>query len=318
MQGRRRWLPAAAQGGLILAAWLSGALTGCGADLLPGERILGDEVPAVVLAGQAGSRLGAAVAVGVLDDQVVVGVAAPDAGEVFLYDAAGALLWSVSGDVGLGRGLAIVDERVLALAPGQGIVALDRSLDGGGPSLVEAAPAAVQVAFCADGSALSSPDPAAAVACGPDGQDLRSTCDDFGCQVLLDGAPLGTSSAGSDVGFSGDIACWGDAALTEDDAEGLLRCQDGTELVGLLGEHLGRTVADGYATGVFNKWVVPARARIRPIAGGEIWAVDRAAEATRLSVAADEGLVVVGVPGFASRDAGEGRVYIVDVEAAGR
>ncbi|NOY25903.1 MAG: hypothetical protein GXP62_08535, partial [Oligoflexia bacterium] len=49
---------------------------------------------------------------------------------------------------------------------------------------------------------------------------------------------------------------------------------------------------------------------------GELWAVDRAAEGTRLALAAAQGVVVVGVPGFASRAAGEGRVYIVDQRAA--
>ncbi|NOY28082.1 MAG: hypothetical protein GXP62_19630, partial [Oligoflexia bacterium] len=72
--------------GLALCGLALCGLSGCGADLLPGERVLGDELPAVVLTGDAGDRLGAAVAVGTVEDQLVVGVTAPGAGTVSLLD----------------------------------------------------------------------------------------------------------------------------------------------------------------------------------------------------------------------------------------
>ena len=282
---------------------------GCG-DLLPGERVLGDEVPAVILDGSAGSRLGAAVAVGLLDEQVAVAVAAPDAGTVTVHDPDGRQRWQVQGEVGLGLGLTIAGGRLLALLPGQGVVDLTQ----GGASLLLEAPRAAQLAACPDGALLTADHPDEAVACGPDGQALRTRCDGAAtCQVLLDEVPLATTSAGSDVAFWGPLACWGDALPDQDDAAGAVRCEDGSALDGLQGEHLGRSLADGWATGVFDKWIVPARARIHPMGGGEVWAVDRAAEATRLALATGEGLLVVGVPGYAARDPGEGRVFIVDL-----
>lgn len=271
--------------------------------------MLGDEVPAAIVEGQAGSRLGAAVAVGRLEDQVRVAIAAPDLGTVSVHGADGGLRWSVQGEVGLGLGLAFVDGALVALQPGEGLVHL--SADGAAP--LREAPRAARFAACPDGTLLTTDDPDEAVACGPDGQELRTTCDAEGaCEVLLDGVRLASTSAGSDAGFWGTVACWGDAEPEVDDAPGALRCADGTAVDGLPGEHLGVTLAEGWAGGVFDKWIVPARARIHPLGGGEVWAVDRAAEATRLTLAAGEGLLVVGVPGYAARQPGEGRVYIVE------
>lgn len=266
----------------------------------------------MIIEGQAGSRLGAAVAVGLLEGQARVAVAAPERGIISVHDADGGLRWTAQGPTGAGLGLVIVDGALLALTPGEGVVAWSEL----GPTLLLSAPRAARFAVCPGGALLTTDDPDEAVACGPDGQELRTRCDDAGaCQVLLDGLPLATTSGGSAVAFWGSVPCWGDALPDVDDAPGAVRCDDGASIDGLTGEHLGGSLAEGWATGVFNKWIVPARARIHPLGGGEVWAVDRAAEATRLALAAGEGLLVVGVPGYAAREPGEGRAYIVQQDA---
>jgi len=289
----------------------------CRGSLLSDEPVLGEDLAAASVVGEAGSRLGASVAVGLLDGQLTVAVAAPDLGQVLVLDPDGGLRWQVQGTLGLGHGLVITDQGLWALQPGVGVVAL-RAEDAGADALpvIEELPQAAQVAVCADGTVRSSPSPAEALACGPSGEDLRTRCGDTDCEVLLDGVVLDRTSPGSAVGFDSAVApavaCWGDTELPVDDAPGEVRCADGRRLVGLDGEHLGRSLAPGWATGVFDKWIVPARARIHSLDGSRVLAVDRAAEATRLALASGEGLLVVGVPGYAARDPGEGRVFILD------
>lgn len=293
-------------------------LAACGGDLLPGEAVLGEEVPAVVLSGEAGSRYGAALAVGRrASGERAIGIAAPDAGRVEVRGDDGALLWQAEGGWGLGVGLAWLDGAPVGLSPGEGIVRFDPE----GPVLLRAVPAARDLAVCPDGSLLVVTRADEAVACGPDGRTLELRCaDDGACEVRLDGAVVGPALPGGDVGFDGEVACWGVLDLDDEAGPGEVRCEDGRAVAGIAGEHLGVALGQGWAAGTFTKWEVPARGRAVPLGGltpdgQQAWIVDRAAEATALAVEAGEGLVLVGVPGYLGRSAGEGRVYVVDAEA---
>lgn len=290
----------------------------CGGELLPDEGVLGDEVPAAVVPGWAGSRLGAAVAVGVLQDgRPAVAISAPDDGRVEVRDRDGELLWALDAGWGLGVGMTWRDGLPVGLLPGEGVVELGPD----GPVLLQAAPAARDLAACPDGRLVTVERADEAVACGADGRVLRSSCSAEGsCRVLLDEVEVDEVLPGGDVGFDGDRACWGVIDLDDEEDRGLVRCEDGDARTGILGEHLGVGIAQGWAAGTFTKWEVPARGRVLPVAGRapdgrEAWIVDQAAEATTLSVHASDVLVAVGVPGWLGRQASEGRVFIVDLEA---
>ena len=146
---------------------------------------------------------------------------------------------------------------------------------------------------------------------------IRSTCSETRCAVSLESIPgeagisLGDTSAGSAVGWIDGEACWGDATLLDDPTPGALRCMGGVDLDGLDGDHLGASIGADRVAGVFNKWQVPARIRILSPGGGMGWSIDRASERSRVALAASDELVVVGVPGFLTDGAGDGRVYLV-------
>ena len=97
-------------------------------------------------------------------------------------------------------------------------------------------------------------------------------------------------------------------------AQGQVSCAGDALAAGLTGDHLGVAIAEGRAAGVFNKWQVPARARVVSLDGQEAWCVDRAAERSRLSLAHGADTWVVGVPGYLGTEAREGRLYIVSDE----
>lgn len=286
-------------------------LVACQGDLLPSEIVLGDELPAVTVSGSAGSELGAAVAVGP-EDAVAVG--APGAGQVRVVDADGRELWRAEGVEGLGRRLAWTDEGLLAWAPGAGVYRLDA---GAAPAVWQATTAPV-VAICNNGDVLERPSADEDVACDSDAAAMVWTeCEAGACVAYArDGeegkrVELGASSPGSAVGFDQGLPCWGDAVVDGDVEPGRVSCLDGPEVEGLEGDHLGAAIGAGRAIGVFNKWIVPARARLVPLDGGQTWVVDRAAETSVL--AADRGasgLVAVGAPGFGAQQAEEGRVFL--------
>lgn len=295
-------------------AWL--LVVGCGGDLLPGEQVLGEEVPVAVVEGSPGEDLGVAVAAGLLDGAPAVLVAAPGAGRVDHLDPAGRLVARWWGPVGFGLDVAIADGRAVAIEPGVGV----RRLDDG--ELLVADGDARHIAACPGGEIRTAAGDDADVACGPGGEDLRRSCDGDRCVVLLDGEELAVVEAGGAVAFDGDRACWGEIMAAEPTGTGRVRCADGTEIVGLEGEHLGASMAGGdqgeaLAAGVFDKWIVPARARIHPIGGGTVLAVDQADENARLALARGSGLVAVGVAGYRRGADVAGRVFIVDADAIG-
>jgi len=292
---------------VVLAA---AAVGGCGGDLLPAERVLGDELPAVVVEGATGEGFGAAVAAGTLDGAPVVLVAAPEVGRVDRLDADGRHVESWTGAEGFGRELAIVEGEAYAIDPGVGV---RRLRDG--VAVAEVADAR-HVAVCATGEIRATTVDDDDLACGPGGEDLRLSCAEEGCAVSLDGAQLDLVEPGGAVGFDGDRACWGDVMRSDPEGSGRVRCDDGTERVGLAGEHLGTSLASGgdgeaLAAGVFDKWIVPARARIHPLSGADVLAIDDADENARLALARGGGLLAVGVADYRRGRDVQGRVFIV-------
>lgn len=115
----------------------------------------------------------------------------------------------------------------------------------------------------------------------------------------LDGEPLG---AFADAGFGGGVGEWAGVAWAgapnhdDPEATGRVRSELGEEWVGLPGDHLGATIGGGYAGGVFNKWIVPARARLVPLLEGATYAMERGAEDQPLTLAGDDSTLVVGAP----------------------
>ncbi|MFT5687064.1 MAG: hypothetical protein ACI8RZ_008021, partial [Myxococcota bacterium] len=284
-------------------------LHGCLGALLEAELVIGEELSAIEIPGEPLSLLGTAVAIGSEAGEAVVIIGAPGSGEVLAVNALGVEQWRLSGGVGLGRRVWADEDAAYAWLPGVGV------LDGGG-EVVLRAPDATALARCPDGGWWTGEGIGDALDCAEGGL-IRSTCAEVRCTVSLEETPggdaevLGETSAGSAVGWVGGQACWGDAALEDDPHPGALHCADGSSLLGLDGDHLGAVIGADRTAGVFNKWQVPARVRIVSADGGPVWALDRAAERSRVSLAEGEGLVAVGLPGFISESASEGRVYLV-------
>lgn len=288
------------------------ALSACGGDLLPGEVVLGDEREAVVVEGQAEAALGEAVAAS--GGRVLAGL--PGVGEAWLLDQEGARLATLVGPAGFGAQVGFLGDRAWITIEEEALQWFDLSAEE--PALVEevALDGARTVAVCPDGRVLTRMGKGESVACTAAGQ-LETSCEAAeGCRVLLDGAEIGRTTEGAGLAFDGEIPCYGIPSLDTDPLPGEARCQDGRQVAGTEGDHLGVALAGARVAGVMDKWKAPGRARILPLDGGEIWAVDRAAERSRLSLAVDvdSGLFVVGVPGFGAREAREGRLFLVPAD----
>jgi len=287
--------------------WL---LMSCGADLIPGERVLGDEVAAVIVDGAAGSSFGQSVAVGTDGTGALrVLVGAPDAGEIVLLDSDGTEIWAVEGDAGFGSKVGWWGTVPWAWTPGVGVQRLDDEEVG-----AWVAPNGTSVDICEDGSLVQTEAKGEAVACSAQ-HWVRTVCDGPACTVVLDSdegrRDLGETTSGSAVGWWQDTACWGDASIGQATAAGAVHCEDGTTVSGLDGDHLGLALGGGRVAGLFNRHLQPPRARILPQAGGDVWVVDRAAERSRIALSGSDTLLAVGVPGFGGTEAREGRVYLI-------
>jgi hypothetical protein len=281
-------------------------LVGCMAQLLPGERVLGDEIPAVVLTGTAGSGFGAAVALGentAGETRLLVG--APDSGVVSAFDLDGDLVWSIAGSSGLGTRVGWSEGLPWAWGPGAALV-----VDVQQATSSEANSGATAATVCPDGEVLTREGRGEDIVCTQSGS-YWTECVDQDCQVVgsaLDGAQ---TSAGSALGLWDELLCVGNARLGTEEAGGSVRCEDGSEVVGEPGDHLGLAIAGGRVAGVFNRHIRPPRARIVSQRGEHTWVVDRAAELSRISLATDGETYAVGVPGYGAREAREGRVFVL-------
>jgi hypothetical protein len=287
-------------------------LLGCG-PLLPNALVLGDEIAAAVVLGEAGAGLGTALAFG--EDQLAIG--APGLGQVVVVDLEGVELWRAAWAVPMGQRVFAEGLEVWAWEPGVGVWALE---EGGTRELVAQLPTATDVDRCPGGTWVGVDGEGSQVSCGTGGE-ATVRCMGPSCAVELSEVLLGETTPQGGLAWVGDALCWGDAQLEDDPQSGAVRCADGTELWGEEGDHLGVAIAgsslDGArVAGVFNKWVVPARARIPSLSGGTTWLVDVAPERSRLALAESGGDWAVGVPGFGSGQAGDGKVFIVPAASA--
>lgn len=271
------------------------------------EQVLGEDIPAQLLDGEAGARLGMSVALPLIEGERLLAATAPGRGEVRLYDTRGRLRQRLEVEAGPQTRFVDAPSGLLWLLPGQ-----ERGAFHGAE--VERTPTAAQaLAVCADGEERQVEEAGGAVACGPEGEDLRRTaCRAQTCEVWLDGVPVGTSSPGSALGFVEGVACWGEAALQEAGAPGALRCADGREVLGVDDEHLGLSLGAGRAGGRATVALRPMRARLLPLDPSRpALAVELVAEGSALALAEAEELLLVGAPGFPGSSEDEGRLFLV-------
>ncbi len=287
------------------------ALLGC-TDPLVVERIIGVDIASVVYEGTENARLGASVAydgrvaatapgVGCveLDGEGIPGpsqwvgfvdgeVARAGDGELWLGEA--------RHDAGTARAFAAGDTAVF-LGGTAGVWTVP-----GGP--VDIAVAAVE-ALAVDGSRLATRSrDAGAGGCRvvlwslaettPSGEEVSIPCSADGALAFVDGA-----------------LCAGDPELADDVGTGTVGCDDGRAFRGEPGDHLGRAIGGGYAAGSFNKWLVPGLARLVPLRGGPLLALEEGAENQPHALAGDAGTLVVGAPYYAAGSLPTGAVFVV-------
>lgn len=115
----------------------------------------------------------------------------------------------------------------------------------------------------------------------------------------LDGTPLGAFAPGGPDGAVGEWGgrAWAGAPDWEDpEGPGRVCAEDGTCVEGLPGDHLGAAIGGGHTVGTFNKWIVPARARVVPLDGGAVLALETGAEIQPIQLAGDADQLVIGAP----------------------
>ena len=303
------------------SVWVCGAalLSGCTTDLLPGESVVGVDVPATRWDGAADERFGASVAVGwatapavpellTLEDDGA-GSAVPDVpalwvgqGAAHVYAAGESGMWWRDGALQDSR----FEEARWAAGPA-GIVVADTD----GWWLPEQ-----QVGFAVHGIAAIALGEARVLAavCAPACTTRAWTL--HGEERPID-LPVG---AGGALGEWRGVAWAGDPADAAPDGAGQVCNEQGLCIDGMLGDHLGRTIGGGYAAGTFNKWVVPARARLVPLPEGTeegpVFVLESGAEDQPLALAGDGASLWIGAPYFAQQGQPGGVVYRVDLDAS--
>jgi len=283
-------------------------LLGCTDPLLPGEGVLGVELPARFTYGQPGDRLGASVAGQAGGwiasapgaDQTWRDGVATDAPSVWVgFWGEEAVLVSAAGEVRVGGearwdvdgavAWAVGSERLVAATP-DGLLFVERGL-------------------------LVPVMGLEAVAIGTE-RVLGLACGDEGCSGeawSFDGDPLGAFAAG---GSGGAVGEWGGRAWAgapdwaDPEGPGRVEAEDGTVVDGLPGDHLGAAIGGGYTAGTFNKWIVPPRARIAPLDGGAALVLESGAELQPIVLGGDT-MLVVGAPYAAAH--GEPSGVVVEV-----
>ncbi len=258
-------------------------------DVTPGERVLGDEVVAHFVEGREG--FGQSVAAGfgsiLVASPAKIGSGLEELEALALESTrkvgvseAGFWVWLTDGAVVYGDGFR---ERV----------------DSADASAVDR---------CPNGDFVWAHRVGEAVACSSAGV-VRTRCGDETCSVHVnDGPAIDEVSPGGDVAWLNGLACWGDPDLEQEQARGRVACEDGFEQGGMAGDHLGITLGADRAAGRFNRHIVPPRLRIVSLVGEGVWLIDRAAENSRVSLAAHDNMTWVGVPQFRAADA-HGRLY---------
>jgi hypothetical protein len=262
------------------------------ADLTVGERVLGEEVVAQTLQVAAGQGR----VVGLHGDTLI------STDDVVMGDWRTGQL-SPQGlqhvrRVGLGEAGAwawLKTDTVLSLPDGAVLTEFS-----GRPSAVDRCPNGEMLAVYGAGESVS---------CAEAGV-LVTVCEGPVCDVRLGEEILDTVSPGGALSWLSGVPCWGDPMLEDERASGAVRCGDGTDIVGMEGDHLGLSLAGDRAAGRFNRHIVPPRLRIVSLSGADTWLIDTAAENSRVALAVSGAYVAIGVADFRRDDSG-GRIYVV-------
>lgn len=303
---------------MIRAAPLWVAL-GCGDDLLSAESVLGVDVPVEATYGGETSELGSSVAW----SGSSWAAAAPGAGEVWVDGevtatgdappaSAAFVGWMGEALVRAGPGGAVVNGEVLPELSGSvfavssyGLFAWSEgtlTLNGGGSAPV----AGVQGLTTDTAQVLAL---VCSGACEPMGWVLMESLDLV--PLFGFGEAEGAGGPGGAIAIDFGAVCVGNPRLDDPDGAGSVTCSDGRHIEGEPGDHLGIAIGGGYAAGTFNKWVVPPRARILPLDGGEVLVLEEGAENQPIALAGDESTLIIGAP-FHPRDGmPSGAVFVV-------
>lgn len=116
------------------------------------------------------------------------------------------------------------------------------------------------------------------------------------------------------AGQGGAVGEWDGRGWAGDPEDGLTEgagracAEDGACVAGEPGDHLGGAIGGGYAAGVYNSRIVPARARIVPLADGPVYALERGAENQPHALAGDADRLVVGAPYYPAEGGAAGLV----------
>ncbi len=292
-------------------------LLACTADLLPGEVIVGVDVPATRWDGAANERFGAVVAGdvnggyaaapgvpverallsgGVVDDGVTASWVGVGGGHVYASSADGT--WWLDGVA-----QPPVADAVAWAASDTGLVVATKegwTMPLAGVSVAQRGITSMEIG---DRGVL-------AVVCTPDCEVDAWAVDGVGMGIRL------TVGVGGAVGEWAGMGWAGDPQDDVDDGAGKVCNEIGNCIFGQTGDHLGRTIGGGFAAGTFNKWIVPARARFVPLMFGEsgagtVLSLESGAENQALAVAGDDEAVYLGAPYYEEDGQPGGAVFAV-------
>lgn len=282
-----------ARGQLTQAPVVLALLSGCTGPLLGDERVIPGEVPVDIRYGPPASELGTSLA---WRDGVVL---ATSPGTGTLTIGTGTLPVAATFVGWWGAHVVYASEDGVA------------SVDGVPTWLVSGA-----TAWAAGASGVAATDGRRLVLLAPhvsvdvagiralamgESRVLALVCDEVceGRAWALDGTELGRFADGGEGGSIGEwagVAWVGDPQWETPDGAGMLSAETGEHIHGEVGDHFGAAVGGGYAAGTFNKWIVPARARIVPLDGGDTYAMEQGAEDQPLTLAGDGATLVIGAP----------------------
>jgi hypothetical protein len=137
-------------------------------------------------------------------------------------------------------------------------------------------------------------------------------CDAAECGVFVLGNSVervGDGDPAGDLAFWAGDLWWGMPDLESEGAAGFVLSENGNVVHGIDGDHLGRRVGGGFAAGSLNLRSQPRRLRIVRLEGGRALALDRAAGSGSVALAAQDGSLGIGVPGWVAKG---GAVVVVD------
>lgn len=267
-------------------------ILGCTAPLVPGELVIGEDIPAEFRYGTENSRLG---------DQVVLGpngLLASASGEAEVYwdeePVGGPFKWlgwwglrrvqANDSELWVDGQLWTTLEGIQALAAGEGgvfaatrqrLFALDQNW-----SLPVAGVRRLAV----------GQERLLAVVCAPGCVGKAWT---FSGEELGEVVPAGE---GGDITEWQGVAWAGAPGWKEDLAPGKVCSEQGICIEGVAGDHLGAAIAGGYSLGMYNKEITPPRQRVIPLYGGPILSLEQGLELHRVDLTGDGESLVVGVP----------------------